>query len=41
MDIDMYITKKEAWSQPCNSSNMGLVFVVVDPNIGDIIDKLS
>lgn len=33
--------KKETWSQPCNSSNIGLGFVLVDPNAGDINDKLS
>ncbi len=45
IDSDIYVCKKkrreEIWSQPCNSSNMGLEFVVVDPNTGDVNDKLS
>jgi hypothetical protein len=42
IDSDIYETKKEEISsEPCNSSKMGLGFAVVDPNIGDINDKLS
>ncbi len=33
--------ERETWPRPCNSSNTGLAFVVVDPNTGDINDKLS
>ena len=43
--IDNYLDKEQrnkVLSQPCNSSNIGLLlFVVVDPNPGDFNDKLS
>jgi hypothetical protein len=39
--INVMKKKRETWPRPCNSSNIGFVFVVAGPDVGLINDKLS